>query len=115
MSTPLWTILVVVLATIIGAFGAIYLKKASSFFLFNLKFILNKNFLFGMSFYIISTIIYLFALKFGELSILFPTISTSYIWISILSQKMLREKMNFLKWAGIIGIIIGTIFLGLKA
>lgn len=113
MATPLWTILLVISATIIAAFGAIYFKLASKHLSFKLKFLLNKNLLLGIFFYSISTFFYLIALKFGELSILFPSISTVYIWISLLSQRMLGEKMNFLKWIGLVGIVLGVILLSL--
>ena len=104
-------IFIVILSTVIGALGAIALKKASSSLSFNLKSIFNGYFLAGMSFYTISTIIYLSALKFGELSILFPVVSTTYIWVCLLSQKSLGEKMNTFKWLGVSIIILGVIFL----
>ena len=115
MTTPLWAILVVFFTTIISAFAAIYLKKASDKLSFNLKFLLNKNFILSIFFYAISTIFYFTALKFGELSILYPMLATVYIWISFLSQRMLNENMNFLKWFGIIMTIIGITLLGLGA
>ena len=111
MATSVLTILTVVIATVVGAFGAIYLKKASSDFSLKLKFLLNKFFLLGVLFYGISTIIYLIALRFGELSILFPTVSTVYIWVNIFSKQFLGEKMTKFKWFGVFIIILGVIFL----
>ena len=113
MPTPLWAIALVILTTIIGSIGAIFLKKASSDFSIKIRFILNRNFLLGMFFYSVSIIMYLFALKFGELSVLFPTASTIYIWVSILSQKYLGEKMNGFKWFGILIILVGVALLAI--
>ncbi len=113
MATQLLSILAVAFGTIIGAFGAIFLKRASKDFSLKTRFLFNKNLLLGVLFYMISTAIYLTALKFSELSILFPTLSTVYIWVSILSQKFLDEKMNRLKWLGIVVIISGVILLAL--
>lgn len=104
-------IIIVIFVTIITAFGAIFLKKASSDFSLKPKFLLNKNFQLGILFYGISTIIYLIVLRFGELSILFPAASTTYIWVSIFSQKFLGEKMNKFKWFGVFTIILGVILL----
>lgn len=115
METPLWAIFVVILATIVGAFGAIFFKKASADISLNIKFLANKNFIIGIAFYAVSTVIFLIALKAGELSILYPTVAMIYIWIGILSQKLLGERMNTLKWLGVFLIIIGVTFLGLGA
>lgn len=113
MATQLWMIFVVLLATFIGAFGAIFLKKASSSFSFKISFLLNKYFLISLIFYGISMIFYLIALKYGELSTLYPIVATTYIWVSIFSQKFLGEKMNKFKWFGIAFIILGVLFLTL--
>lgn len=95
------------ISTIIGAFGAILLKKGSG-----KKPIINSRIFFGLSLYAFSTIIYLIALKREKLSVLYPIISFVYVWISIFSVKMLKEKMNFLKLTGIALIILGVVFIG---
>jgi len=112
--TELWSIGMVIVACAIGAFGPIYLKKASKDMSFNvLKLIKNKNLIIGVALYGASTIIFIPALKGGELSVLYPFVATTYIWVSLLSTKMLNEKMNIYKWIGIFVIIVGVIFIGL--
>jgi len=113
METQLWSIGLVIMATIVGAFGPILLKKASRQRLSSLSSI-SKNFpLFGGVFlYALGTILFIPALKGGDLSVLYPFIALSYIWVSLLSVKFLGEKMNRLKWAGIFLIITGVSFIG---
>ena len=53
------------------------------------------------------------ALKYGELSVLYPIISTGFVWVSFLSVYFFNEFMNFEKWLGIIAIIIGISFIGM--
>jgi len=65
-------------------------------------------FLYGLSF-----VFYIFALRKESLSVLYPFVSTTYIWTTFFSIKFLHEKMNVWKWAGLIGIIIGVTFIGL--
>ncbi len=114
METELWAIGLVLIACVIGAFGAIFLKKASDKISFNLKSIIyNKYLISGVSFYGLSTIFFIPALKGGELSVLYPFVAIVYIWVSLLSVKMLNEKMNKFKWIGILLIIIGVTFIGL--
>ncbi len=115
MKTQLWAILLVLLANLIGSFGPIYLKKASAGFKLNLTGLLNNYNLFaGLFFYGIGTVLFVGALKGGELSVLYPLVSTVYIWVSLLSIKMLGEKMNAYKWLGIFIIVLGVSFIGLS-
>ena len=67
----------------------------------------------GVGLYAIGTILFIPALKGGELSVLYPFVALNYIWVSLLSVKFLGEKMNRFKWLGIALIIIGVSFIGL--
>ena len=101
-------ILLVFVATIIGAFGSLYFKKAAKQFNLNLiQQMKNKNLVIGAVLFCISTTIYLFALKKGNLSLVYPLTALSYTWIALLSIKFLGEKMNQRKWLGIVLIIVG--------
>jgi len=110
----LWAIITVMIASLIGSFGPILLKKASGDIKFNLKsLITNYNLIGGYALYGIGTILFIPALRGGELSVLYPFVALTYIWVSIWSIKFLKEKMTKLKWAGIALIILGVIFIGL--
>ena len=114
MATELWAMLLVMSATLVGAFGPILLKKASEKKLSNIRSILSNYHLFGgVALYGIGTIIFIIALRGGDLSILFPLVALTYIWVSFLSVKFLGEKMNKIKWLGILLIIIVVSFIGL--
>lgn len=114
MATQLWAVGMVILATIIGAFGPILLKKASAKKLSKISSLATNYHLFGgVALYAIGTIMFIPALKGGDLSVLYPFVALVYIWVSLLSVKFLGEKMNKLKWAGIALIIIGVTFIGL--
>ena len=56
---------------------------------------------------------YIFALKGADLSVLYPLVSTSYVWTVVFSQKLLGEKMNKYKWIGIAAILLGVSLIGL--
>ena len=114
MTTQLWAIGLVVLGTLVGAFGPILLKKASAKKLSSIKSLMANYYLFGgVALYGVSTILFIPALKGGELSVLYPFVALVYIWVSLLSVKFLGEKMNKYKWAGIALIILGVSFIGL--
>ena len=116
MQTQLWAVGLVLFACLLGSFGPIMLKKASSNISFKIKNIITNYYLiFGFIFYGIGTVLFIPALKGGELSVLYPLVATTYVWVSIWSIKILKEKMNAYKWLGIAIIIIGVIFIGLGA
>ncbi|MAG91266.1 hypothetical protein CMO83_01155 [Candidatus Woesearchaeota archaeon] len=113
MATQLWAIGLVILATLIGAFGPILLKKASAKRLSKISSLMTNYHLFGgVALYGVGTVLFIPALKGGELSVLYPFVALIYIWVSLLSVKFLGEKMNKLKWVGIVLIIAGVTFIG---
>jgi len=113
METPIWTMVVISIACVIGAYAALLLKKASGKMSFSFKFLFSKELITSVSLYGFSTVMFIPALKFGELSVLYPLVATSYIWTSIFSIKFLGEKMNIWKWLGVLVILIGVSFIGL--
>lgn len=112
MKTQLWAIAMVVTGTVIGSFGPIFLKRLADGFSFTIKGIFNKNLIFGLLCYAIGTIMFIPALKGGDLSVLYPLVSVSYIWVCLWSIKFLKERMNYIKWLGILFILIGIAFIG---
>ena len=114
MATQLLAIGLVIFGTFVGSFGTILLKKASSKQLLKISLLTtNYSLMGGIALYGVGTIIFIPALKWGDLSVLYPFAALSYIWVSLLSVKFLGERMNNLKWLGIILIIIGVAFIGL--
>jgi multidrug transporter EmrE-like cation transporter len=66
----------------------------------------------GLSCYGISTGLLVLALRYGELSVLYPIIALTYVWVSILSVVLLGETMNAFKIAGLSLIVVGVAVLG---
>ena len=110
-----FVIISVIMATGIGALGSLYFKKASDRvtmrFFANFS---NADLMKGVALYLISSIIFILALQYEKVSILYPITSLSYIWASLLAMKYLNEKPNILRWIGIVIVIIGVTFIGLS-
>ncbi len=66
----------------------------------------------GLSCYGLSTGLLVLALRYGELSVLYPIIALTYVWVSILSVALLGETMNVFKILGLAVIVIGVTVLG---
>lgn len=104
----------VVFATFTGAFGALFLKLGSARIHRNpLSFIWNSKILIGILLYAFSTVLFLSALRMTELSVLYPFAALSYAWGTLLSVFYLKERMNTLKWLGIVSIMLGVAVVGL--
>jgi|SRR3989344_1038447 len=64
----------------------------------------------------IGAVLMMIAFRSGELSLLFPILSTSYVWVSLLSPIFFAEdSMNYLKWTGVIIILLSVSLLGFSS
>ena len=78
------------------------------------KILTNFHLLGGLSCYGISTILLVLALRYGELSVLYPIIALTYVWVAVLSVGLLGETLNVFKLLGLVLIVIGVAVLGRK-
>ena len=112
MRTPLSSILLVVLGSFIGSFGAVFLKFGSEQLRHGLSGILNLRLAAGVSMYLFSTVFFIAALRNGELSVLYPLVSTGSIWTLLWSKIFFKEPLTRYKFAGVFLILIGVTFIG---
>ena len=114
MAVKIFSIILVLIAGLIGAFGAVMLKKGSAHLHRNFKGIFfNWHLIFGAALYGVSTVLFIFALKDSDLSVMYPFVAVTYVWISLFSIKFFGEKMNKWKWLGIAAILVGVSLIGL--
>ena len=113
MATKLWAALLVLFTTILTSSAQILWKKGSATLTFDILGLLTNYYLIGGIFlYVVGGTLLIISFRGGEVSVLYPIIATSYIWVSFLSIKFLGEVMNVFKWIGITSIIAGIILIG---
>lgn len=66
----------------------------------------------GYALYGVNTVLLVLALRHGELSILYPVITLTYVWVTGLSVFMFHDSVNLVKSLGIAIIISGVAILG---
>ena len=66
----------------------------------------------GYCLYGISTLLLVLALKDGELSLLYPVIALTYVWVTVLSFLIFHDDINPWKLLGIVLIVSGVAVLG---
>lgn len=72
----------------------------------------NLPLLVGYTLYGISTALLVLALRNGQLSLLYPVISLTYVWVTALSVVVLKESLNPFKVLGVGIIVLGVGILG---
>jgi len=116
MATKTSSIALMILCTFFTSLAQVFYKFGAPKLELNLiSIITNWQVIIGICFYAIGAAILIIALRGGELSILYPIIATSYIWVSLMSMYFFQEVMNIYKWLGIAFIIIGIVFINLNA
>ncbi len=99
--------------TILGAAAQILMKTGANQMTPGLLGILsNMPLLGGYTLYGMSTVLLVLALKDGELSLLYPVIALTYVWVTGLSFLIFHDTVNPIKLAGIVIIVIGVAVLG---
>jgi len=98
-------------AQVLLKFGTVQLKLHPSF----VGLLTNFPLIGGMALYGLGAALMVLALRHGELSVLYPLISLSYVWVAVLSVLIFGEIMNPYKVAGICAIMAGVGILGLGA
>jgi uncharacterized membrane protein len=108
------SVLLVFLCTVIGAAAQVLLKiGATQLVSANPARMLMNPWLFtGYALYGISTVLLILALRKGQLSLLYPVISLTYVWVTILSLLLFKETMNVYKLVGLAVIVAGVAVLG---
>ncbi len=109
-------IFLMLLCTIFISLGQILWKLgAVKINLENILTIFNLPLFFGFISYGFGALLMLLAFREGELSILYPIVATSYVWISLFSPLIFSaDSMNVWKWLGVIIIIFSIFLLGIN-
>ncbi len=111
--TKRWAISLMLFTTLLTSIAQIFLKKGAAHLDIHLFALLtNYPLLIGCLLYGTAAILMIIAFRGGELSVLYPLISTSYIWVAILAWYYFGEALSLAKIIGIVSIIIGVTFIG---
>jgi len=116
----------IIMTDVIESFAELFWKKGtlstgidnvtvSNFFDFMSAMLSSPGFLAGVCLYIVNFFLWVTVLSKVDLSVAFPTGSTSYVIVAILSMIFLHEHISWLRWSGIVFIIIGIYFISKSA
>ena len=112
MATSKYAILGIVVCTILTAIAQTLMKQASGKIGLSLISLLNIHLILGVIIYAFAVTLLIISLKHGELSILYPIIALSFVWVTLISYFYLNESINSYKTTAIVFILLGVSFLG---
>jgi len=98
-------------ASILNAAAQLFLKLGVEDFSFSQ---IPWFLLLGFFLFVLSSFIVMFALRRVEMSIMFPLMSVTFVWVSLLSMFILGEAITGLQWTGIGIVVAGVALLGGK-
>lgn len=100
--------------TILGAAAQILMKTGANHIAQPglLGMVTNVPLMGGYCLYGLSTLLLVLALKDGELSLLYPVIALTYVWVTVLSFLIFHDGINPWKLVGIVLIVSGVGVLG---
>ena len=100
------------LCTFFTSSGQYFLKIGTEYFGDEIKSFLNIYLLVGLFLYLFGGILLILALGKGDLSLVYPLISLSFVWVFIISFFILNEDISLVNWFGLFTIISGVIMVG---
>lgn len=111
------SVLLVFLCTLIGAAAQVFFKFAAAALVHPTpeRVVTNVPLLLGFVLYGVNTMLLVLALRKGQLSLLYPVISLTYVWVTVLSVLIFKENLNVFKTMGLTIVVAGVAVLGRDA
>jgi len=107
------SMLLVFTASVIGSFGAVFLKMGAARLDGTILSFVNTRLALGVTLFLGSSVFYALGIRGGELSVLYPMVSLGYIWTLLWSRLFFNEPFTRGKFMGLGLILLGVFFVGL--
>jgi drug/metabolite transporter (DMT)-like permease len=103
----------VLAASLVGSFGAVFLKSGSQRLGAGLAKLFNWQLAAGVGLFVLSSLFFVQGIRHGELSVLYPMVSVGYIMTLLWSRLFFGEPFTRGKLLGLLLIVVGVIFVGI--
>jgi drug/metabolite transporter (DMT)-like permease len=112
-TTPFSSMALVLFGSVIGSFGAVFLKAGSAKLKLGFWNIFNLRLAFGVALFLLSSVFFILGIRHGELSVLYPMVSLGYVWTLLWSRLFFKEPFTRQKFFGLGLILLGVFCVGL--
>jgi multidrug transporter EmrE-like cation transporter len=113
MRTSITAIILVLVSTLFMTAGQVSWKIALRD-IQGIAVIVSGPFLIGCLFYAVAAVLFISALRNGELSVIYPVTATSFIWVALVTPMFFpADVVTTIKWVGVIAVLFGVSLIGL--
>ena len=109
-STPVSSMVLVLIASFIGSFGAVFLKKGAERLKLGLRHVISLPAFIGVVLFLTSSVFFVLGIRHGELSVLYPMVSLTNVWTMLWSRLFFHEPITRPKYVAL-SMILGGITL----
>lgn len=114
MRTPASSIVLVLFASFVGSFGAVFLKLGADRMGGGFAKIFTNYWLAtGIVLYLVSSVFYMMGVAQGELTVLYPMVSLGYLWTLLWAKLFFKEGFTLAKVGGLALIVCGVALINL--
>ncbi|MBT3199734.1 MAG: hypothetical protein HN350_07440 [Phycisphaerales bacterium] len=113
MVTPFKSILLFLIASLIGAIGQFFYKEGAQGAADKslMSFIVNWRIWVGVVCYIAVMVLFIVAFRIGgEMTVLYPIYASTFVWAMLIGTLYLKEPMSLYKLCGVL-LIMGGMYL----
>jgi drug/metabolite transporter (DMT)-like permease len=107
------SMLLVFAASVVGSFGAVFLKMGAARLDGTILSFINSRLALGVALFLGSSVFYALGIRGGQLSVLYPMVSLGYIWTLLWARLFFDEPFTREKFAGLGLILLGVFLVGL--
>jgi uncharacterized membrane protein len=104
-------IAVIMVSAVLAAIAQYIFKRNLNAFKFNINGIWslakNRAIILGLIVYAVSLVVYLGALRYGDLSFVYPTFASVFIFVLLISKFKLNERISLHRALGVALVIVG--------
>lgn len=100
--------MLVIFASLIGSFGAVFLKLGAEKLRHGIRNLISVQAFAGVALFLVSSFFFALGIKHGELSVLYPMVSLSYVFTMIWSRVFFKEPITTPKYVALGLILTGT-------
>ena len=112
IKTDIIIVLLVSVASVLGAIANWLFKKASPVFL-EIPLWRNYYLILGVVSFLFVLALFIIAFRMGgKMMIVYPVYATTYVWALLIAYKIEKETLTLLQLVGVIAIILGVVLIG---
>lgn len=93
----------------------VFLKKASKDLHRSFWNIVNLDFVFGVVLFVLSSLVYITGIRHGQISVLYPMVSLSYVWALLWARLFFHEPFTRNKLVGLALVLVGVSMVSLSS